>query len=344
MEELHDHIFEDEEYGYWRTHPYFTDRVARARAAAGETPIQPDSTEELAYRRDLGRRFASIAASVYDEPTALFLQRCALRAASGSTSSLEVEHDLLRMRSARVGSRRPILRTYGPLIADYDSLQARAARLAAPAQFLDQLRAERRSLDRERAASRQPLVEILARDNAGTPFLELFLTNFPDDAAAPSVRLRLAERYRLTDRPDAAALTLARIADTDPAARLALRGVLTQAKELNTLGRILKDAKSDSIHQWASDRLAVQAAALDSLELGSRYLQEFPETGISGQVREKVEALALKRYYVARLRESMQDFQSALDGYNELVLLAPGTRAAELSREGIARIQTTAGR
>ena len=52
----------------------------------------------------------------------------------------------------------------------------------------------------------------------------------------------------------------------------------------------------------------------------------------------------MKRYYEARLRESMQDFQAALDGYNALVLLAPRTRAARLSREGIERIQTTAGR
>ena len=52
----------------------------------------------------------------------------------------------------------------------------------------------------------------------------------------------------------------------------------------------------------------------------------------------------MKRYYEARLRESMQDFQGALDGYNALVLLAPRTRAAHLSREGAERIQTTAGR
>ena len=39
----------------------------------------------------------------------------------------------------------------------------------------------------------------------------------------------------------------------------------------------------------------------------------------------------------------MQDFQSALDEYNELILLAPGTKAAALAREGIERIQATAG-
>lgn len=344
MEELHSHIFEDEEFGYWRTHPYFTDRVARARAAAGEVPLQPDSTEELAFRRDLGRRLSLLASSVLDEPTAIFLQRAALRAAFGSESSLEVEHDLLRMRVARMAGRKPILRAYGPLVADYDSLRARAARRSATPEFLAGLRVERDSLHQRLADSYEQLKEILARENAGTPFLELFQANFPDDPEAPAVGLRLAERYRLTDRADAAALALARSADRDAAARRALREILPQTKELRTAGKILHDAKSDSVRQWASDRLEIQAAALDSLELGSRFLQEFPDTEVSERVRGKMEDLAMKRYYGARLRESMQDFQAALDGYNALVLLAPRTRAARLSREGIERIQTTAGR
>jgi predicted Zn-dependent protease len=344
LEELHRRIFEDEEFGYWRTHPYFTDRVARARAAAGEFPLQPDSTAELAYRRDLSRRLSVLAASVLDEPTALFLQRSALRAASGSESSVEVEHDLLRMRVDRMHRRKPILRAYGPLVADYDSLRQRAARRAASPALLASLAAERDSLDRQRRDSREPLAEILARDNAGTPFLELFLVNFPDDPEAASVGLRLAERYRLTDRADAAALALARTADQNPAARRALREILPQAKELGTAGKILRDAKSDSVRQWAAARLETQAATLDSLELGSRFLDEFPDSKVSPLVRGKVEDLAMKRYYEARLRESMRDFQAALDGYNALVLLAPGTRAAGLSREGVERIQSTAGR
>ena len=344
MEELHRHIFEDEEFGYWRTHPYFTDRVARARAAAGEVPTQPDSTEELAYRRELGRRLSVLAGAVLDEPTAIFLQRSALRAAFGSESSLQVEHDLLRMRTARMGMRKPILRAYGPLVADYDSLQARATRGSAASSFLAELRAERDSLHQQRRDSYEQLKEILARDNAGTPFLELFLANFPDDPAAPATGLRLAERYRLTDRADAAALALARTADSDAGARRALREVLPQTKELGTAGRILHDAKSDSVRTWASARLDAQAAALDSLEMGSRFLQEFPDAEVAERVRGKMEDLAMKRYYGARLRESMQDFQAALDGYNALVLLAPRTRAAGLSREGIDRIQATAGR
>ncbi len=344
LEELHRHIYEDAEYGYWRTHPYFADRVARARAAAGEVPIRPDSTEESAYRRELGRRLSELAGSVLDEPTAIFLQRSALRCAFGSESSVQVEHDLLRMRTERMRNRKPVLRAYGPLIADYDSLQARASRQAAPAELRARLQAERDSLEQHRRDALEPLRELLSRENVGTPFLELFLTDYPDDANAAAVRLRLAERYRLTERPDAAALSLARGADHDPAAQAALRDVLPQTKELSTAARILEDSKSDSVRHWASARLTAQAAALDSLELGSRFLQDFPDAEVAAQVRQRVEDLAMERYRQARLRESMRDFQDALGEYNTLVLLAPRTRAAGLSREAIERIQTTAGR
>ena len=50
LEQLHAHIFEDQEYGYWRTHPYFTDRVARARAAGVGSGQPPTPREVAAYR------------------------------------------------------------------------------------------------------------------------------------------------------------------------------------------------------------------------------------------------------------------------------------------------------
>ena len=52
----------------------------------------------------------------------------------------------------------------------------------------------------------------------------------------------------------------------------------------------------------------------------------------------------MKRYYSARLKESMQEFQDALTGYNELILLAPQTKAAAQAREGVSRIQSLAGK
>jgi len=343
MEELHEHIYEDQEFGYWRTHPYFSDRVLRARSAAAPGAEPPDSAEVVRYRNAVAERLSAVAATILDEPTALFLYRAALRAAPAGESALTVEHQLLQIRAQRMRKLKPILRPYGRLIADYDSLLARpAADLAAR---FERARAERDSLDGERRELYDEYRQILERPDAGTPFLELFLENFPDDPQAPELRLRLAERYRLADRPDEAALALAAL--DHPGWREqrseALRRVLPLARELTTSQRVLLEARSDSVRVWAAERLEAQAGALDSLEIGSRFVQEYPDSPVVALVADKMESLAMKRYYAARLREGMQDPQGALDGYHQVILLAPGTKAAGRARDGIDRIQRTAG-
>lgn len=351
MEELHRRIFEDQEFGYWRTHPYFTDRVAKARAAVNAGGTTPGPQEVRAYREKTARRLFELAQSIEDEPTALFVYRDALRAGPQGEPSLKVEHKLLQLRAERLRKQKPVLRAYGPLLADYDSLVTRLKGASPASEILDGLRTERADLDRERNEIRVPIQEILERERAGTVFLELFLANFPEDTLAPRVRLRLAEQYRLADRPDEAALVLAEPASGSdaiwnawrPRSEEELRRILPLTRELTTNQKLLDAPPSDSVRTWAGARLRAQAAGLDSLELGSGFLEEYPDSPVSGDVKARVEELAMKRYYAARLRESLRDFQFALDGYNGLVLLAPDTEAARLSREGVARIQSLAG-
>ena len=333
LEELHQHIYEDQEFGYWRTHPYFDDRVLRARAAGAGGRASPDSAEVAEYRRAISDRLGVLAASVLDVPTALFLYQSALLAAPGDESSLGVSHRLLRIRTARLREQKPVLRAYGPLVADYDSLLrrsefARPDSTATGPALLGRARAERDSLDRERKDLRATYADLLARPQAGTPFLELFLENYPDDPEAPAVRLRLAERYRLSERPDEAAMALAQLNDPDWSDRMQaeMRRVLPLARELTTSQKILAESRSDSVRAWATPRLQAQIDGLDSLEVGSRFLQRYPDSPDPRLVIDKLESLAMHRYRSARLREGLQDRQAALDGYNELILLAPGRR------------------
>jgi hypothetical protein len=57
---------------------------------------------------------------------------------------------------------------------------------------------------------------------------------------------------------------------------------------------------------------------------------------------ERLAALADADYKKGRLHEALGDRQSALGIYNRIAILAPGTAAAEGSREGITRIQAFA--
>lgn len=343
LEGLHERVHEDREFGYWRTHPYFKDRVSRARAAAlpGGTP--PDTVDVSTYRRAIAGRLQGLAASIPDDRTSMFLSRAALRAASGSESALDVERDLLARRSERLRRRPAVLRAYGPLIADYDSLIA-AARRAGRDDLARSAGPVRDSLDRARHDLREELSGILARPDAGTPFLEIFLANYPEDPQAPQLRLRLAERYRLADRPDEAAIALAELDDPSSAAAAEeqLRRILPLVRELTTPQRLVQDGPTDSTRIWARERLGVLAAEFDSLEVGSRFLSRYPDSPAAPIVSEKIEELSMARYRRGRLNEGLRELQGALDEYHRLILLAPGTRGARLAREGIERIQATA--
>lgn len=374
MESLHEKIFESEEYGYWRTHPYFSDRVAKARTAPDAGGAPPTAEELRSYREEVAARLSALAASIDDRPptsegmdparmrempgdaeaegAALFLHRSALAADPREGSSFQVEHRLLQARAERLRRRPASLRAYGPLIADYDTLLARVDTARAAAAELPRLRSERADLEREREERRAESLAMVNRTDVGIPMLELFLANFGDAPEAPRVRYRLARQYELADRSDDAALALAKLlrARGDSASTWADRGrgdlrrVLDSTKELTTAQAIWQRTDSDSVKSWTTRRLETQAATLDSLEVGSRFLSKFPEAPVAPTVAAKVEALAEKRYYQGRLYESLQRYQEALDLYNEVIFLAPRSRAAQESREGITRVQTLAGR
>jgi tetratricopeptide (TPR) repeat protein len=122
-----------------------------------------------------------------------------------------------------------------------------------------------------------------------------------------------------------------------------LRRTLPETTELTTNQRILETSPSDSVRVWAKRRLFELAADLDSLELGSRYLAKYPDAEAAATVRRQVETLAQRRVLQGRLHESLRRYQEALDQYNEVILLAPGSAAAATARTGIERVQKLAG-
>lgn len=394
LERLHERIYEDQEYGYWRTHPFFTDRVAKARTARSGAREAPSVEEVEAYRLEVSQTLAGIAEHFEEEysrrareheddesgphpggrgprrgverggpePTVLFLYRAALEANPQTASSLQIEAQLLGRRAEWERRKREVHRSFGPLAADYDSLVARidGTRERRPVavnvsnlgggldsfeSFAQRVESERDLLRSELEEMRPGSVAIVEQPGAGLEFLELFLRNYPDDPLAPALRVRLAEQYRLADRADEAALLLTEATDDSRAERdHALARVLPQVKELSTLETLLRRRGPDSLATRAEAELRTRASTLDSLEIGSRYLEQFPRGSVADTVAAKVEDLAMQRYYGGRLHESLETYQAALDAYHRVIFLAPRTRAARLAREGIERVHTLRGK
>jgi outer membrane protein assembly factor BamD (BamD/ComL family) len=83
----------------------------------------------------------------------------------------------------------------------------------------------------------------------------------------------------------------------------------------------------------------VLVAKVDSLENGGRFLKRWPDTPYTEPVQERVAELAANNARFARVFEVAGKPQEALDLYNRVVLLAPGTPAASEAMRGIERIQ-----
>ena len=370
LEKLHDRIYEDREFAYWRTHPYFTDRVRAARAASPGSDYGPTNAEVSAYRLGVQQGLASAAAAFRDESLGDYLYELALRAGTSEGSSLAVHSQLLRFRLDRMDRRDPLLRRYGPLYRDYDSLLFIAGRSGATAALLKRIEATRDSVDTLRLALLPSYLQALEGPGASTQILEIFLKNFPEHPLANTMRLRLARSYRLSARADLAAVRLgealayaeshrggggypgrapaaeggAEASDSTDVqrARTELLRTLPHVTDPEVCQRLLVQLDDAELTRTIVSRMEVLADTLTSLATVGHFVQTEPSSPIAARFRKRLAVLAENEYKKGRIGEGLGDQQNALAAYNRVAILAPDTPSAAESRRGIMRIQALA--
>lgn len=354
LQKLHDRIYETREFGYWQTHPYFTDRVATARTAMHGADIAPSESEITAYRMRIHEGLAAAAGSFRDEGLANYLYEFALRAGPTGGSNLVVHDELFRFRLERMDRRNPLLRTYGPLRADYDTLLAEARRSNSPPEELERLQATRDSIEALRLAVLPDYLESIGAATVSTRILDLFVKNFPEHPLANQMRLRLAHAYRLSGRTDLAAEKLGEmISDSQPVgrgadstdtdrARVELTRTIPMIGDPDVCQRIYRSVGDASLRKAAASQLQVIADSLKVLEVAGRFVQSYPDSPAAESFRARLSELADAEFKKGRLHEALGNEQDALAVYNRVSILAPGTPSAEEARRGITRIQSLA--
>jgi predicted Zn-dependent protease len=357
MVKLHDRIFEDREYGYWRTHPYFVDRVASARAVRPGSDEGPSRSEVAAYRLGVQQGLASAATAFKDERLASYLFELALHAGTAEGSSFTVHEKLLRFRGDRTGRRPPLLRSYGPLKAQYDSLLAAGERAHVDRQIMAPAMAARDSIEALRLGLLADYLEAIGQPGASTGILEGFVRNFPDRPEANRIRLRLARAYRSSWRPDLALARLASFANGEESEPMtdrsstgndstdAVRGraeilrTLPQVADPEVVQRLIDRARDPEILAAAGARMEALADTLERIEMVGRFVQTHGTSPTAPRFRQRLATLADLEYKKGRLAEALGDQQSALTMYNRIAILAPDTPAATEAHRGITRIQ-----
>ena len=352
MARMGERIPQSKAYGYWQTHPFFDSRVQAARARGRYlAALEPAPGEEIdAYRQATQESLLAFAAkpskrlerpgppdSTRQTPPALrFVKTMALNAwpAGPAAESLRLEtlHELREREFERLATSRD----YGSVTAFYRKEMEAVRALTPDSPFLALLSQELAEIRRESEELYGQAIGILDRGVFETPFLEAFLSNYPDSPRTPRVALLLGTAYsRLGRETDAvehflkaweSAPTDEITEDGDSPAAAAQRGlhnltpVLTRLGSLQHLALQERDAE---LGERAEERLRKLVDSYDDITSGSEYLERFPDGPHADEVEERLNQLADLLYKEMVIYQNLGDAAKAIARASQILTHAP---------------------
>lgn len=328
---------QSKKYGYWRTHPFFEDRVRAARVRGELLKAQPpEPADDFRVRTQ-----AVLVAQIEKAEPELrpLVEREAVTAWPAGAAAGKIRRERLhRERDAEL--LRPALeRDYGALVGAYREQIARVEEHDPESELLAILRGELAALEKDAAALYPEARKVLADGVYETAFLERFLSNWPDAPEAPRAALLLGDaESRLGRQTDAVEhyLTAWQGAPDSPEGERAAAGLRNLAPYLDRLAALQRLASQDAdgeLARLAEARLAQIAGSFEGIENGAEYLRRFPDGTQAEAVGARVEALADKLYAEVVVYQGLGDNTKAVERMNQILTHAPLSHAAEQLRE-----------
>lgn len=365
---MSERIPQSKNYGYWRTHPFSDQRLRAAELRAEQLKIQDRPRPAGDYRaltqkvilefadehpfepprpapppdprrpRDVPRGDDPSPERDVGDPD-IFLEHAALTAWPVGPRAERLRLDELE-RKRRAELTGPELdRDYGAVIRAYRVQLEEVRRLSPDSAFLATLEKDLDVLRDEAEALYPKAVELWREGIFQTPFLEVFLSNYPTAPEVPEVALALGNAYsRLRRQSDAVAQYL-RAVEAGPegeAGKRALEGLRNLAPvldELVALERLSETLDDPALAERAEKRLAEIAGSYEEIRYGADYLRHYPDGEHATQVRDRLEVLAQNLYGEVVLYQGLGDPIKALERIQKILAHAPDTAAAEALRE-----------
>ena len=335
MNSLGTRLPESKEYGYWRTHPFFSQRVLAAQAR-GRGLARGEERPDAEFRSWSQHRVLDLGA---DQPAGsegeLLIESMALAAWPRGAEADRLRLERLHRQRAAVLERIPLSRDYGTLLHAYDGELAEVTELDPGSGALATLKGERETLAADCAALYPKAHETWKTGIYETAFLETFLSNWPAAEEVPQVALALGEAYGRTARQaDAVEMFLRAVAagPQTPAGEQALRGLRNLAPaldQLTALAQLAEQTQDPELARLADQRLGQLAPSYGDIAAGAAYLRAHPAGKHAAAVAARLDVLAENLYGEVLLYQSVGDHVRAIDRIQKILTHAPASPAAQ---------------
>ena len=334
MTKMEDRLPQDQSFGYWQTHPFFEERVRAAKARQTIFKVQePQPIDE--YRRRTQQALLGFVHAKASPDAIALIKESALAAWPAGADAERLRLEKLHQSRSAESAKKPLARDYGSLLESYRTAHTTVRELTPESPFLDAVAGEMEELEGERDRLYPEAIAVLDGTVYETPFLETFLSNFPESERAPQVALALGEAYsrlrRETEAVENLLLAWRKGAGAEDAER-ARRGLTVLAPRLARLAALktLADQEEDAaLREVAAERLRSQVSTFEELENGAEFLERFPESELAGAVHDRQNRLADELYKEVILYQRVGDNAKAVQGIHRILTLAPLSPAAK---------------
>ena len=325
-------------FGYWRTHPFFDERVLAAEARqAGLRQQEPTPDQEVEELRQTTQAtlLGFLRGRRVPEPSTKTIKQAALIAWPRGESAEELRLEKLHRARDEESERLAQSRDYGRILRLYNSEMESVRALTPKSPFLQRLTDEMGAMKSTLEDLYPQATAVLDGDVYEMPFLEAFASNYPESPRSDGVALKLGIAYSRLGRETDAVKQLLAVWESPAGGELATqaqRGLKNLAPLLDRLGalEVLSIQERDlELAELATRRLDDLASKYEDIANGADYLRQFPAGRYVPTVTHRLHTLADTLYREMVLYQELGDAAKAIERANSILENAPLSPAAE---------------
>jgi predicted Zn-dependent protease len=341
MDKMRTHMPQSKEYGYWRTHPFFEERVQAASVRQELLKIkEPKSADEFRQRtQQILLEYLNEAE--LESPLDSLMQRQALISWPEGAAADQIRRDQLHALRESENERKPMAQEWRHVIAAYDRDLEEVRELTPESPLIADLEEQVDEMNQILTANYPEALEVLEGGVFQTGFLETFINNYPESPEASRVALSLGEAYARLGRQEEAVDHFLQAWKADPgspAGKKAIRGLQTVTPRLESLGaleQLATESDEPELQDAANQRLQALAPQFEEMANGPDHLKRFPSGQQADVVNQRINQLADEMYAELVLYQSVGDHVKGIERIQQILTYAPDSPAAERLREKI---------